>query len=136
MAADEDRAVDVRIDAQFGVDFAGPARAIAWILPASSQEQEILREDVVVTGAPHRVELVGDDRLVVVDAAAPAVVSVAYSGAVRVRRPPVPPKVIPEAHLTPLTLGPWLLPSRFCPSDRLGPTAENLFPDRAGREPS
>jgi transglutaminase-like putative cysteine protease len=40
------------------------------------------------------------------------------------------PRLLPDAHLTRLDHGDWLIPSRYCPSDRLAPTAEALFPER------
>ena len=68
--------------------------------------------------------------MIVIDADVPVVLEVRYRALVRVDRVPVAPRVIPDAHYTHVMHGPWLIPSRYCPSDRLVPTAEALFPDR------
>ena len=122
--------IDIRIDATVGIAFSSPGRALLKIIPAASDSQRVLTEDIVIAGAPYRVELVGEDRVVVVDADSPGDVTVRYGGVTRVRRLAASPRIIPDAHYTHLMHGPWLIPSRYCPSDRLAPTAEALFPDR------
>ena len=122
--------IDVHFGATVQIAFSEPGRALLKILPSSSDTQGLLTEDLVVAGAPHRLELVGQDRVVVIDAAAALDVSIAYSGVSRVHRTNHVPRAVPDAHLTRLDHGDWLIPSRYCPSDRLAPTAEALFPER------
>ena len=122
--------VDVRTEATIGIAFPSPGRALLKVIPASSDDQDVRLENIVIDGAPYRVELLGEDRVVVIDADAPIDVTVTYNGVTRVRRVLTSPRVIPDAHYTHLMHGQWLIPSRYCPSDRLAPTAEALFPDR------
>lgn len=83
-----------------------------------------------MVGGTHRLEIIGGDRVVVIDAPASLEVVIAYIGVSRVRRETYAPRVVPDAHLTRLEHGDWLIPSRYCQSDRLAPTAEALFPER------
>ncbi len=122
--------IDIRIDATIGIAFSSQGRALLKIIPTSSDEQDVRFEDIVIAGAPYRVELLGEDRVVVIDADVPLDLTVSYSAVFRVRRALAAPRIIPDAHYTHLMHGQWLIPSRYCPSDRLAPTAEALFPDR------
>jgi hypothetical protein len=122
--------VDVQFGATIRIAFAEPGRALHKIAPSMGDGQELVSEDLAVVGAPYRFERVGEDRVVVIDAAEPLDVAIAYAGVGRVRRAPVAAGVVPDAHLTGLEHGDALIPSRYCPSDRLTPTAEALFPHR------
>ena len=122
--------IEVRVGATIRIAFPSPGRALLKMIPAASDSQAIDVEHIVIAGAAHRVELLGEDRVVVIDADAPRDVTVTYGGVTRVRRAPALPRIVPDAHYTHLMHGRWLIPSRYCPSDRLAPTAEALFPDR------
>lgn len=122
--------VEVQFGAMIRIAFAEPGRALLKVAPSTADGQELVSEDLAVVGATYRCERVGDDRVVVIDAAGPLDVAIAYAGVGRVCRRPAAPVVVPDAHLTRLEHGAWLIPSRYCPSDRLTPTAEALFPQR------
>ena len=122
--------IDIRIDAAIDIGFSSQGRALLKIIPAASDTQHVRLENIAITGAPYRVELLGEDRVVVIDADTAVDVTITYDGVIRVQRDPASPRVIPDAHYTHLMHGQWLIPSRYCPSDRLAPTAEELFPDR------
>jgi hypothetical protein len=61
-------AIDVHVGAAVQIAFSDPGRALLKIIPSSSNGQELLTEELVVAGATHRLELVGKDRVVVIDA--------------------------------------------------------------------
>jgi len=119
---------------RLGIDFSSQGRALLKVIAAHSDDQVVIREDTGVWGAPYRTELIGEDRVIVIDADVPAQTSLTYDAVVRVDRPPARPRVIPDAHYTHVMHNPWLIPSRYCPSDRLMPTAEAVFTDRMDPE--
>ena len=124
------RGTDIRIGATVAMAFSSAGRALLKIIPTASDTQHVRLEDIVIAGAAHRVELLGEDRVVVIDADAPVDVNVTYTGVTCVRRALASPRIIPDAHYTHIMHGQRLIPSRHCPSDRLAPTAAALCPDR------
>ena len=119
---------------RLGIDFASQGRALLKVIAGHSDDQVVRHEDIGIWGAPYRTELLGEDRVIVIDADTPLQVSLTYDTVVSVERAPGRPRVIPDAHYTHVMHGAWLIPSRYCPSDLLMPTAEAVFTDRMDPE--
>jgi transglutaminase-like putative cysteine protease len=113
----------------------GPASVVLLVRAARDPRQDVLAEDLRVRGGEIEHGPTGSDggerpfRL----RTAGGRLSVAYEA--QVRREPEdvsadPSGPLPEHDRLPFALLPWTLPSRYCPSDLLAPTAEAMFGHR------
>lgn len=108
-----------------------PASAILLVRVAADARTTILSESLEIEGATHTEhEMPGGARPVRLHAGA-GTVTVRYEATVALRSPPTPAtqSPLPDFGALALPLHTWTLPSRYCPSDLLSATAEDVAGD-------
>lgn len=113
----------------------GPGSALLLVRAAHADDQRLVDESLTVTGleleeGPQTA--LGDRPVRVRTASGPGTVRYRATLEVTGDERPCPRDGVPltDPGLLPFGLLEWILPSRYCPSDTLAPTAEALFRDR------